>query len=265
MKVLCCRPVIPLLILSCAASACAGKEPAVMPVTSFIIELKDKPEKIFYETVTTYRITYPDTEFELPRTVNQMPLTHTKDKFTTTAIITCGARNAPVKMNPRQYTSPTLYLDSGNPEIIKKALELKGGNDIVMNISRFVYDHISSKKTGIPMLPASVILKNRTGDCTEHSVLTAALLRAAGIPARCIVGVILCDEFMGKNNVFVYHMWVEAYYSGRWILVDSTRPCDIHINRYIAFTCHPLTTETPMSYIAALSALTDITITRIER
>ncbi len=114
------------------------------------------------------------------------------------------------------------------------------------------------------MLPASAILKNRTGDCTEHSVLTAALLRACGIPARCVVGVILSEDFNGKKNVFVYHMWVEAFYNKRWIQVDSTRPGSLHLNRYIAFTYHSLTTEMPMDYMSAISSLTDLTITRIQ-
>ena len=73
----------------------------------------------------------------------------------------------------------------------------------------------------------------------------------------------MAEEFSGRRNVFVYHMWVEAYYGGRWILTDSTTPEDVHLNRYIAFAYHSLETEIPLEYIAAISSLTDVTIRRI--
>jgi hypothetical protein len=50
-------------------------------------------------------------------------------------------------------------------------------------------------------------------------------------------------------------MWAEAFHDGRWILVDATRPRDIHPNRYIAFAYHSLQTEMPLSYFRAISAI----------
>jgi transglutaminase-like putative cysteine protease len=61
---------------------------------------------------------------------------------------------------------------------------------------------------------AKEILKNREGDCSEHTVLTVTLCRAVGIPARAAVGV------MSAYNIFAYHMWSEIYV-GRWIGLDS--------------------------------------------
>jgi len=58
------------------------------------------------------------------------------------------------------------------------------------------------------------VLQTKAGDCNEHSVLTVALLRAAGVPARTVVGVLY---FEGR---FYYHAWVEAYW-GRWMAIDS--------------------------------------------
>lgn len=242
-------------------SGCSSKSPELIPVSSFIIELQGIPDQIYSGETAVFTISYSDTAFELPRTVNQVPGSYKKDKFTTTVILETGRPGIMKKPDPGNFLSPTSYIDSADPGIKKHAAELKTGNNAVMDISRFVYNHIKYKKTGIPILPASVILQNCTGDCTEHSILTAALLLAADIPARCVMGVILCDEFRGKKNVFVYHMWVEAYYKGGWILVDSTRPDDIHMNRYIAFTYHSFTSETPMDYLEAVSALTDLTIT----
>jgi hypothetical protein len=65
-------------------------------------------------------------------------------------------------------------------------------------------------------------------------------------------------EFMGKKNVFVYHMWVEAWHNGRWTLVDPSWPGEKHCNRYIAFAYHNLKTEMPLSFLKALSEIQDL-------
>ncbi len=95
-------------------------------------------------------------------------------------------------------------------------------------------------------------------------MLTVSLLRASNIPARAVVGIILSGYFNGEKNVFVYHMWVEAYRNGRWELVDSTRPMNINHNRYIAFTFHNLTTEGPIDYLNAISLINNIKIRQVE-
>jgi len=52
------------------------------------------------------------------------------------------------------------------------------------------------------------------GDCNEHAVLTAALLRAAGVPAQIEAGLVY------QNGRFYYHSWNLAY-AGNWITVDA--------------------------------------------
>ena len=234
-----------------------------MPVSAFTIEIKEGADRIFAESATTLRITYSDPGFILPATINQRVLKHTADPFTSTVILRTGLNGSLKKGDTALYLAATPYLDTKNRMVAERAEEFRKSSDPVKGISMFVYNHITLKNTGIPLLPASVILKERAGDCTEHSILTAALLRAAGIPARCVTGIILAENFRGRNNVFVYHMWVEAFYGGRWMFVDSTRPLSLHPNRYIAFAYHPLTTEAPLCYISAISSLTDITVERV--
>ncbi|MBW2092360.1 MAG: transglutaminase domain-containing protein [Deltaproteobacteria bacterium] len=63
-------------------------------------------------------------------------------------------------------------------------------------------------------VPSAVdVLKTKVGDCNEHAVLAAALLRSAGVPARIVAGVLYFEDR------FYYHAWVEAYW-GRWMAVD---------------------------------------------
>ena len=243
--------------------SCTREKAAVIPVSAFIIEPGGDAAMVFSEKTTTFSMTYSDPEFILPAALNQEVSGHASDSFTSTVIVRTGPGVTLKKGNPVKFLGRTPYLDIENPLIKNTADSFRKSPDPVRDISRFVYEHITDKKTGIPMIPASVIMTNRCGDCTEHSILTTALLRAAGIPARCVAGVILAEEFSGRQNVFVYHMWVEAFYGGKWVFADSTRPGDIHLNRYIAFAFHSLETEAPLDYIAALSSLTGITITRI--
>jgi len=57
------------------------------------------------------------------------------------------------------------------------------------------------------------VYESRAGDCNEHSVLFAALARAAGIPTRIAAGLLYTE---GR---FFYHAWNEVYL-GEWIAVD---------------------------------------------
>ncbi|MFY0580649.1 transglutaminase-like domain-containing protein [Cystobacter fuscus] len=67
---------------------------------------------------------------------------------------------------------------------------------------------------------ATDVLRQRKGDCTEHSLLTVSLLRAAGIPARRVDGVIYMVNADGVPALY-WHEWVEAFV-GEWTQMDPT-------------------------------------------
>ena len=58
------------------------------------------------------------------------------------------------------------------------------------------------------------------GDCTEHSLLSIALLRALGIPARRVDGVVYVQNGDGVPALY-WHEWVEAWV-GTWTQLDPT-------------------------------------------
>ncbi len=64
---------------------------------------------------------------------------------------------------------------------------------------------------------AAEVAESREGDCTEHAVLLAALLRACGIPSRVAIGLVYVEHAGG----FGYHMWTEAYLDGQWLPLDG--------------------------------------------
>jgi len=59
-------------------------------------------------------------------------------------------------------------------------------------------------------------LKAGFGDCGEHAVLLGALLRAAGIPARVVLGLV----YVGPKKAYMYHAWVMAL-AGDWVFADA--------------------------------------------
>ena len=77
---------------------------------------------------------------------------------------------------------------------------------------------IQAKNFGQGFASAADVAKSLEGDCTEHSVLVAALCRAAGIPARVAFGLV----YSARDKGFAFHMWNEAWVAGRWIPLDAT-------------------------------------------
>ncbi len=95
---------------------------------------------------------------------------------------------------------------------------------------RFVHRYITGKNLDVGFAGAAEVARTRAGDCTEHSVLLAAMLRAEGIPSRVAAGLVYADEFAGERGVFAYHMWTQAALEAdgkpRWVDLDATMPED---------------------------------------
>jgi transglutaminase-like putative cysteine protease len=89
-------------------------------------------------------------------------------------------------------------------------------------LRRFVFDYVETKNLDVGLASAGEVARTAVGDCTEHAVLLAALLRAADIPSRAVSGLVYVDQFVGNSHVFGYHMWTQAWVDGRWVDVDAT-------------------------------------------
>jgi hypothetical protein len=115
------------------------------------------------------------------------------------------------------YLVSTPFIQSDDPEIRSLALKILGGakdaKTAACLLTEWVFENI--EKTPLISNPNALeILKQRKGDCNEHAVLLAALLRSAGIPAR------LCTGLVYLNDGFYFHAWNEAYV-GEWISLDA--------------------------------------------
>ena len=85
-------------------------------------------------------------------------------------------------------------------------------------INRWVFQNIRNKNFKVAFAAAGEVARRLTGDCTEHSVLAAAMCRAVGVPSRVAIGLIYVDDLKG----FGYHMWNEVFVNHRWVALDPT-------------------------------------------
>ncbi|MDH5385918.1 MAG: transglutaminase domain-containing protein [Candidatus Aminicenantes bacterium] len=119
--------------------------------------------------------------------------------------------------NFQDYLVTTSFCQSNDPEIVETAQEIVGEEQNAWKAAKKIALWVSREMTpnyDVGFATASEILKNREGDCSEHTVIAVALCRAVGIPARAAVGI------MYANGIFAYHMWPEVYV-GRWIGLDA--------------------------------------------
>ena len=134
------------------------------------------------------------------------------------------------------YLQPSSYLEVNAPEIQALAKEAVGNekNPVLAAhaIEKFVRAYITKKDLNIGFASAEETAISREGDCTEHTVLCAALGRAAGLPTRCVVGLgyippgmdepAVSNSVDNDTGIFGFHMWAEAWVGpGQWVPMDA--------------------------------------------
>ncbi len=98
-------------------------------------------------------------------------------------------------------------------------------------LERQVHDAIRKTSFSMAFASSSDVLATRQGDCSEFSVLLAALCRVKGIPARLAMGLVYtplagsAEVEPGKNQAqaaMVFHLWNEVLIDGVWRPLDAT-------------------------------------------
>ena len=216
---------------------------------------------IYGSAFAIYRLEAESAEFNLPDTPFQQVLAREVTGIRSTLTLKSGPFGR-IRTEPpdNPYTNDTRLLKLDSNEIRQASLHVEVGKNFLHRAEEYVHSRIVTKGTGIPMLSADAVWRHRRGDCTEHAVLLAALLRKKGVPARTPFGMILSRRYSGKENVFVFHMWVEAWDGSRWVLLDATRPGKVFPSRYVLFGYHSLRSETPLSYLESISMIRNLRI-----
>lgn len=218
----------------------------------------------WYDTPSAeYTISSDDPEFTLPDTAGQKVTAVEKNGNSTEVRLVCAERDTGEGSGERKYTARTRFLNTDNVEVRLFASKIIGSKHPVHSAEKETNAAITDKNQGIPLITVDEILRVRSGDCTEHTVLLCSILRAADIPARAVVGLVYVPEWQGKKNVFVFHMWAEAFIRGKWVIADASFPKKKSYVRYIALSYHSLKTAMPLEYLAAVSHVKNLKITRV--
>ncbi|MBN1307889.1 MAG: transglutaminase domain-containing protein [Chitinispirillaceae bacterium] len=132
-----------------------------------------------------------------------------------------GKRLSPDLRSACLVATPTLQ--TTHPKLRRLADSLYDGSisvcELIHRYNRYVYTALR-KRSSPTFSSALETLEAGYGDCGEHAVLLAALLRASGIPARVVMGLLYSREGEG----YFYHAWVMAY-AGQWIFADPSHGC----------------------------------------
>ncbi|QDU39764.1 Transglutaminase-like superfamily protein [Maioricimonas rarisocia] len=145
-------------------------------------------------------------------------------ELTVTSIRPAAEEDSPSSSSPPgpDFLSSTRFLECKDPRIVELAAEgvEPGGTDaeVAMALEKFVHRKIRTKDFSTALATASEVARSLEGDCTEHAVLLAALLRVREIPSRVAVGLV----YSPRHSGFAGHMWTEAYLDGRWVPLDAT-------------------------------------------
>ncbi len=121
-----------------------------------------------------------------------------------------------------EFLAASSFLDCEDEEIRRLAIEgageLESHTEIAIAMEKFVHDRLTAKNFSTGLARASEVARTLAGDCTEHAVLLAAMLRVKHIPSRVCVGLVYADSLAAFGG----HMWTEAWLNGQWIPLDAT-------------------------------------------
>ena len=117
----------------------------------------------------------------------------------------------------------TIAVEANHPDIRAAMRRIVGTEKDSYRAARRIVEWVGNnlaKDYGASSDRATDVLRQLRGDCTEHALLAVALLRAAGIPAKRVDGVVY---LVNEDNVpaLYWHEWVEAYV-GEWTQMDPT-------------------------------------------
>jgi transglutaminase-like putative cysteine protease len=210
-------------------------------------------------SVHEFLIISSDIDFMLPDTSSQKMISKYIKSARSVVTLRTGVNSGLTAQVKEEYLSSSRYVNLSNPLILEMSKDVIAARNPVEEAEKIAASFISDKETGTPLLSSDTVLKLKAGDCKQHAVLLIAILRASHIPARAVGGLVFLPEYMQRKNVFVFHMWAEAFYEGRWMIADAAIPGNKK-SSYIALAYHSLKSELPLEYAAAVTAVKDLVI-----
>lgn len=121
-----------------------------------------------------------------------------------------------------QYTSPSFVIDYTEPDVVSVTNKFLATHSLPFSLDDLT-QHISGHITNASYIHsfnfASVVARQRSGDCTEYAVLATALARSVSLPARVVIGTVILES---ETEVRAYgHAWAEVWQHEKWHVVDA--------------------------------------------
>ncbi len=124
------------------------------------------------------------------------------------------------------------YIQSKDARFSRTAGELISAEKDTLSMARalnmWVFENVE-KMSGLDIIRSVDILRERKGDCDEHTKLFTALARSVGIPTQINMGLVY------DNGRFRYHSWPSVFVDGVWYDLDPTLGQNAADATHIAF------------------------------
>lgn len=128
---------------------------------------------------------------------------------------------------------PSNYKDQLERLSTRLGLENLKPADKVSSLKKYFADNFEYSLTQSERYPkgrylSKFLFERKKGHCEYFATATTLLLRAAGIPARYVVGYAI-DEYSDLEGQYIgrarhAHSWAQAYVNDKWQVVDTTPP-----------------------------------------
>lgn len=156
------------------------------------------------------------------------------------------------------YSLPSFVVDyeeKNTINFVSGYLKSENESEAIDSMVKYVSEYILDTNYSHGFKIASKVADQRSGDCTEFSVLTASLARSHGYPARIVMGVVVIEESATVNAYG--HAWVEIFYDDKWHIADAAL-YDLNVDRLRYIPLSELDIEGPgyaLSLIASTALL----------
>lgn len=149
---------------------------------------------------------------------------------------------------------PREFIDSDHQDILDATKPLIVEDDTFQtarNISDFVSRNMTfhdSEKQNQNTRSASEVLAKMEGVCGDYANLMTAMLKAAGIPARSVSGLVFHDLNAPADwsSPAGSHAWVEFHVFGTWYFADPTWGSEYFSNTsgyHLSYGSHPVSLD----------------------
>ena len=177
-----------------------------------------------------YEITVQGKDVDFAKLIKEDDRQTIKNKTEKSFELQVLARRSPLaleKVDPpgEEFLESNYYINSAD-EKVRKLAELAVGKLTdpwakARAIERWVRANMKSVNYTEAMATSDHVAKTLSGDCSEFSMLAAAMCKAQRIPARTALGLVYVEGKAAHSLVF--HMWTEVYIQGQWLGLDATR------------------------------------------